>query len=291
MDRVADDEKTAAGRDILTFCAFLAPDSIPRSFLEHLPEHMPEERGARLQDVLVRNNGIKALSRYSLIQASPESLTVHRLVQAVARDRVPKEEVPMWVEAAVAVVDQAWPQGTFDAFAWPECERLMPHSAACMQHADTFEVVSAGVALLASRMGYYLQGRAAYAEAEPLFRRAVEGNEQVLGPANPDTLRSMNNLAGLLQARGDFDGAEPLYWRALEGNERVLGPAHPDTLLSVNNLAALLYSKGDFDGAEPLLRRALEGFEKLLGSAHPSTKTVRGNLLGLLEELGRSGDL
>ena len=109
----------------------------------------------------------------------------------------------------------------------------MPHSAACMQHADTFEVVSAGVAHLANQMGFYLHGRAAYAEAESLLRRALEGREQVLGPAHPSTLVSVNNLGGLLDSKGDFDGAEPLYRRALEGREQALGPAHPDTLLSM----------------------------------------------------------
>ncbi len=37
----------------------------------------------------------------------------------------------------------------------------------------------------------------------------------MLGPKHPDTLTSVNNLAGLLQNKGDYDGAEPLYRRAL----------------------------------------------------------------------------
>ena len=119
----------------------------------------------------------------------------------------------MWVAAAVAVVDQAWPPGTFDAFAWPECERLMPHSAACLQHADTFEVASEGMGDLASRMGFYLEGRAAYAEAEPLLRRALDGYERVLGLDHPDTdpdgnpegrLTETNEENNSLERLGDF---------------------------------------------------------------------------------------
>ena len=43
------------------------------------------------------------------------------------------------------------------------------------------------------------------------------------GPTHPDTLTSVNNLAGLLQAQGKLDEAEPLYRRALAGREETLG--------------------------------------------------------------------
>ena len=53
-------------------------------------------------------------------------------------------------------------------------------------------------------------------EAEPLYRRALEARERVLGKEHPDTLISVNNLAGLYQAQGRYGEAEPLYRRALE---------------------------------------------------------------------------
>jgi len=81
-----------------------------------------------------------------------------------------------------------------------------------------------------------LRDKGDYAGAEPLFRRALEGFERVLGPEHPDTLASVNNPAALLDSKGDYPGAEPLCRRALEGRERILGPEHPDTLMSVNNL-------------------------------------------------------
>ncbi len=69
-----------------------------------------------------------------------------------------------------------------------------------------------------------------YAEAEPLYQRALEAQERTLGKEHPDTLASVNNLAGLLQDKGDYAGAEPLYRRAMEAQERTLGKEHPDTL-------------------------------------------------------------
>jgi tetratricopeptide (TPR) repeat protein len=131
-----------------------------------------------------------------------------------------------------------------------------------------------------------LRGKGDDAGAEPLCRRALEGNERVLGPEHPNTLSSVNNLAGLLDSKGDYAGAEPLYRRALEAKERVLGPEHPDTLSSVNNLAALLDRKGDYAGAEPLYRRALEACERVLGAEHPDTLGSVNNLAVLLYRKG-----
>jgi Tfp pilus assembly protein PilF len=59
----------------------------------------------------------------------------------------------------------------------------------------------------------------------------------VLGPDQPDTATSLDNLGSLLQAQGDFAGARSLLERALSIREKVLGPEHPETATTLNNLA------------------------------------------------------
>ena len=54
--------------------------------------------------------------------------------------------------------------------------------------------------------GRLLESKGDYAEAEPLYRRALEASERVLGPEHPDTLTSVNNLAGLLRAQRRLRG-------------------------------------------------------------------------------------
>jgi len=49
-------------------------------------------------------------------------------------------------------------------------------------------------------LGQLLQAQGNLAEAEPLFRRALEGREKQLGASHPDMLASVNNLAAFLQA-------------------------------------------------------------------------------------------
>jgi hypothetical protein len=96
------------------------------------------------------------------------------------------------------------------------------------------------------------------AGALPLYLCALESRERVLGKEHPDTLISVNNLAGCLYALGNAALALAPYRSALESRERVLGPEHPDTLVSLNNLAVCMGTLGDAAGALPLHRRARE---------------------------------
>ena len=88
---------------------------------------------------------------------------------------------------------------------------------------------------------YQAQGR--YGEAEPLFKRALEVNERVLGPEHPDTLTSVNNLAALYLVQGRYGEAEPLYKRVIEASERVLGKEHPHTLLAGTIWRSCIWSR------------------------------------------------
>ena len=132
----------------------------------------------------------------------------------------------------------------------------------------------------------FLSNNAKYDAAEPLFRRALDISERVLGKDHPETATSLNSLAKLLVVKGDFAGAEPLFRRALDIDERVLGKDTPNTAVSLNDLAKLFAIKGDYAGAEPLFRRALDIHERVLGKDHPDTATSLNNLALLLDSKG-----
>jgi tetratricopeptide (TPR) repeat protein len=84
------------------------------------------------------------------------------------------------------------------------------------------------------------RARGNYAQAEPLYQRALTICEQVLGPQHPDTAQSLNNLAELYRAQGNYAQAEPLMKCALAIYEQVLGPLHPDTKTIRANYTFLL---------------------------------------------------
>jgi len=120
-----------------------------------------------------------------------------------------------------------------------------------------------------------------YDAAEKMYRRALQGYEQALGPEHPTTLMTVNNLGILYADQAKLDQAEAMYRRALQGKEKALGPEHPDTLMTVNNLGNLYSDQGKLDQAEAMYRRALQGYEQARGPEHPDTLMMVNNL-GLL---------
>ncbi|MCL8013436.1 tetratricopeptide repeat protein [Streptomyces sp. AS02] len=73
--------------------------------------------------------------------------------------------------------------------------------------------------------------------AIPLFQRALDERQRLLGDTHPDTLQSCTNLAHAYQAAGDLGRAIPLYEATLAQCEEMLGRTHPQTLAGRNQLA------------------------------------------------------
>jgi tetratricopeptide (TPR) repeat protein len=271
-----------AAEALMAYFAHCAPERIPMTLVEGAVENEAE-----------RLKALAALAEVSLLKHEPfedgtPAVTVHRLVQAVARARSQATGLAeSAIERLVAQLAAVYPEEAYDdPQSWPLCARLTPHLLALRDsHLDDASVFADWPALLQRAGGYFL-GRAAYSQAAQLLRDALAIREKVLGPEHPNTATSLNEIAVLLQAQGDLAGARPLNERALAIREKALGPEHPDTAESLNNLANLLRDQGDYAGARPLFERALAIMEKALGPEHPNTNRVRSNLAGLLLATG-----
>jgi tetratricopeptide (TPR) repeat protein len=139
--------------------------------------------------------------------------------------------------------------------AWPLCTQLTPRLLALRAAAPDEDLQVADWSDLLNRVGNYFHGRALYAQAAPLYQRALTISEKVLGTEHFHTATILNNLGLLLKMQGDFAGARPLFERALE-MEKSLG-SHPVMAMTLNNFASLLEAQGDLVRARPLLKRAL----------------------------------
>lgn len=89
---------------------------------------------------------------------------------------------------------------------------------------------------------------ASVARCGPSPRRSGFGHASgCWGAEHPDTLTSVNNLAGLLKRKGDYAGAQPLYERALEGLLKIsqaIQRPHPNLQACVGNFAGCLENLG-----------------------------------------------
>lgn len=127
-------------------------------------------------------------------------------------------------------------------------------------------------------------------EAEDLFKRALEMQEQEAGPKRPDLARlpPPAGLLNLYRDEGRLSEMEPIFHRWLALEERVLGPSHialADTLLE---LARVYEEEQKYAEAEPLYRRALAIQQSNLGSEDPHLPGTLDGYAAVLQQLGQA---
>ena len=107
-------------------------------------------------------------------------------------------------------------------------------------------------------MGTVYQSLGLTSMAEPLLRRAWEIRQRILGPRNPDTLQSQQDLSVAVLAESHYPEAEKLCRETMETRRKVLGPEHHDTVDSMVQLARILGFESRYAEAEKLNRDALD---------------------------------
>ena len=86
-----------------------------------------------------------------------------------------------------------------------------------------------------NNLAYNLDAQGKYAQAQPLYEKALEISRRLLTDNHPDTAISYNNVAMNLNAQGKYAQAQPLFEKALEIYRRLLTDDHPDTARGYNN--------------------------------------------------------
>jgi tetratricopeptide (TPR) repeat protein len=284
-------KQSTAARPLLCYVALCSPDRIPMALVEGAVGN--EDRAEALA----------ALTETSLVKHDPfedgtPAVTVHRLVQMVARASTPYDDALAAHRNLALTLCGIYPSdGDSNPKSWPICARLTPHLLSSRlyveQHLEELWGPIFGESLwplpsvqLDDRAGNYFQGRGAYSLAEPLYRAALNSVEKMLGPEHPETATALGKLAGVLEGQANFAGARPLFERALAIRESGPGAGQQATAVSLNNLARLLWMQGDFAGARPLFERALTIRERELSPEDPATTLAIHNLASVLRDSG-----
>lgn len=253
LDRLAD---TPLAAEILRVLAWYAPNGIPRSLFDSLapPPVLTRALGRLIAYSMVRDNG-------------DGTLTVHRLVQALARTPDPDDphrlanDVESARDRAATGLRKAFPNDIRSAETWLSFRTLMPHVEALAEHVsieDDSEATAGlfGKAGTVARRSNGGTGR----RSEWYLRRAVIHFARQSGEEYPDLGR-----AGALMAAGDLVGAIPLVEKVTAQRIRSLGEEHPAALTLRTNEALAYAAKGDMVRAVPLFESVLADRVRLLG--------------------------
>ncbi|HET8843673.1 MAG TPA: FxSxx-COOH system tetratricopeptide repeat protein, partial [Ktedonobacteraceae bacterium] len=279
-----------AAADLLRLCAFLAPDHIPEELLRDGASHWPPLLQKTVGDLLAFNQILEDLLKFSLIKrlGGEHLLSIHRLVQAVQRERMGPAEQLRWARCVVYGLHAIFPANCGnDLASWPRCQRYLEQVQVCGQLIQQYKLEFSEAADLLNRVGIYLREQALYALAEPLFQQAAHIWEQ---QGEPDVASPLYGLAEMYRKQGKYREAEPLFQRALSIQEQLLGPEHPDATQTLNGLATLYMNQGKYAEAEPLFLRILElreqQLEQQLERNHPNVAQTLHHLAILYYKLG-----
>ncbi len=127
------------------------------------------------------------------------------------------------------------------------------------------------------------KSRRNYSDAEPLYQKALDIYERIMGTEHPNVAITLSNLAQLAKAKKNYKRSENLYLRALVIYKTAFGNEHLAVATTLTNLGILYGNQGYYAKAEPLFEQALAIREKNLGPNHPKVLKSLTNLAIIYE--------
>jgi Tfp pilus assembly protein PilF len=269
------EESSPASGALLYFCSFLAPEGIGTRFLADAAPSLPEPlASAVLKDI---DALIAPLARYSLIDTTSDGILLHRLVGALIRRRLSRDEQGKWAIAAASATNAAFRYSSEEPSTWPAFASGMPHCLAAAGHAQRLDVVPDVVADLLSNAGRYLHKQGRHLEARPILERAIDVTRRVYGNSHPRTSDAANNLGRVLQRAGDLDAAAEYFALSLAIDRATYGDGDVRVATVANNYGMCLLAGGDLPAAQHHFESALAAYEKHY-SDHGKVASVLNNL-------------
>jgi hypothetical protein len=319
------DRDDPAAAQLASLCSFLAPEPVPEDLFTSTADELPGELAARAADPLAWRQTLAHLVRQSLARIDSRGLVMHRLTQAILRDRFTPAQAAATRERSEAILAASNPRDPGNPVTWPRWAQLMPHLLA----ADLAATSSADLRWMACAACGYLQRRGdtraahdlasdlrrhwrerlgdddettraathylawalremgRYAEARDLHQDLVDRARRIEGADDSNTLTYATDLASDLRELGEHQAARELHEDTLARKRRVLGEDHPHTLTSANNLAAVLADLGEHQAALDLDQDTLDRRRRVLGEDHPDTLVSADNVANDLGRLAK----
>ncbi|MFF0304752.1 FxSxx-COOH system tetratricopeptide repeat protein [Streptomyces sp. NPDC004562] len=271
---------------LLDRLAFLAPEPIP---LGSDPAVAAPRFGVQLGDTATAALAVRKIVTLGLARHADNALQMHRLVHALLRARLPREEHEVTHHAAEELLATITLGDPDTPETWPEYGMIVPHVRELLSSAASLpgpQLDAEGFRSLVLKVQRYLYFSGQSRSAVDICRITRESWTDRLGPDHPDTLHSGYNLASNLFELGEYAQAREVDQDVWHRRCSVLGMDHPDTIRSAHQLAADLCDLGDFAGARALDEEGWRHHRRLLGEDHPDTLQSAHYLGSDLYELG-----
>ncbi|WP_238697989.1 FxSxx-COOH system tetratricopeptide repeat protein, partial [Streptomyces sp. E5N91] len=279
-NRLAGDHPDAA--DLLRLGAFLGPEPIPTAWLEAVRDRL-STIAVDPDDIMWPQTALQPLARYGLARVDHETFQIHRLTQAILRDRSGQADTVRSEDDVATILTTVAPGDPDTPAAWPRWAAYTTHLAARKDTATSRPELRQALV----RAARYLIKSGQERTARDLISALHESWTGVLGEDHPHTLDSAHYLGHVISYFGQYGEARRLHEDTLERRRRTLGEDHPHTLDSAHSLAAGLHDLGHYGEARRMVEDTLERRRRILGEEHPDTLDSAHSLAGALHDLGQ----
>jgi hypothetical protein len=198
-DRLSGHDPAAA--ELASLCAFLAPEPIPEYLFTAAVEVLPGELAALAASPLAWRQTLANVSRQSLARVDHRGLQMHRLTQAILRDRLAPDRAAVTRRCAEAILAASDPGDPPDPGTWTRWAQLMPH----LLTADLAATDNPALRELVRRAAWYLIERGDARTARDLMSNLRQQWRDRLGADHLHTLMAGHYLAWALWELGRYD--------------------------------------------------------------------------------------
>ncbi len=280
--RQVEDENPAAIA-MLNLLAFMSPDGISWELIEGQLTTLPEPLASIASDPMGIDRPLNQLAQYSLVEFTKVAgswplITLHRLVAALARDRLTEDQRRMWSTTAARMIGGVFAFDSANPETWGAAGAVLPHALAAATHAQTSGAPVELTCSLLDQAGRFLNRFAQYDQAKPLLDRALAISRQAYGDESPKVSQAANNLGRVLARLGQRELAQQHFEWALAIDRNTYGDADPHVATVMNNYAMVLHATGQLDAARGQFEQALGIFEMNYGDQHPKVATLLNNI-------------
>jgi len=272
-------ERAPAALQMLELCAFMGSEPISVRLLRTarlIASQLPQPLGAAVADEIPLHRAIRDIDRYGLAKIDPArpSIQVHRLVQAVLRDRMTIAERETYLAGVHALLAAANPADPDDEQNWARQAELSPH----IVPAKLVEGSSSDVRRVVLDQVRYRWVQGDFAGSQELAELAVEHWRRVLGQDDQYTLQAGRLLAIAERSLGNIARGRELNEQLYEQAKISLGPEHEHTLSIGNSRGADLRLIGHWREALELDERLFLLHKQVYGLDDRNTFRAANNL-------------
>jgi tetratricopeptide (TPR) repeat protein len=275
---------------LVQLCSFLGPEPIPYPLLwafRHASD-LPPDLERMFRDDVHFHRAVRQVGQHALLQVDPvrETLTEHRLVQAVLRERLSPEEQAEMARLVWKLLIVANPGRPDDSRSWEMLANINRHLRPS-GIIDADDRAARGVVLDQIRFLYI---RGDHVSSRELGEEAVSKWRKYPGASDEQTLIACRLLGIVRRELGLTEAARMINADTLERTRAVFGDEHEHTLVTANSYACDLRINGDYAAALELDETLYEQHKTVFGENEENTFRSAHNLAIDMRLNGRYAD-